>query len=172
MTSVYRHFDADGQLLYIGCSINPLQRLESHKQQSDWFDSIATVTIENYRTHSEALAIEASAILGEQPLYNKVHKKKRKVRTSKIEAKPAYVPTEKDIESMRQALVWGYIHRALSIPELRKFARSDRTEWLKENAELYKMAETFAAQFKGNYFKGFDALSFCDNETAQGSADG
>ena len=39
---MYRHFGADGSLLYIGISLNALNRLRQH-QSSRWFDKIARV---------------------------------------------------------------------------------------------------------------------------------
>jgi excinuclease UvrABC nuclease subunit len=68
---VYRHFDGDGRLLYVGCSLNPIMRLQQHRR-SCWFDQIARVDIERHATRREALAAEATAIRLENPKYNSV----------------------------------------------------------------------------------------------------
>lgn len=69
-TQLYRHFDANGKLLYIGISLSALHRLAGHKEHSHWFRDIARVEIETYPTRAEALKAERAAILAEQPLYN------------------------------------------------------------------------------------------------------
>lgn len=72
-TSLYRHFDADGVLLYVGISIDHISRLLQHRYGSDWFYDIASVTIEHFDTPEEAVEAENLAIVGEKPVYNKKH---------------------------------------------------------------------------------------------------
>lgn len=69
-TALYRHFDAAGRLLYVGISLNALQRLGQHSYGAAWFDHIATVTIEQHPTRGDALTAEAIAIAKESPLWN------------------------------------------------------------------------------------------------------
>lgn len=73
-TSLYRHFNGEGQLLYVGISLSAIQRLGQHKEHSDWFESITRVTIEQFDTREEALEAERSAIFRERPLHNIQHK--------------------------------------------------------------------------------------------------
>jgi hypothetical protein len=40
---LYRHFAADGSLLYVGISMCAINRLSQHEERSHWFDQIATV---------------------------------------------------------------------------------------------------------------------------------
>jgi len=69
-TKLYRHFDAEGALLYVGVSLNAVVRLAQHKKQSHWFDSIAKITIESFATRDEALEAETKAIQEEKPKHN------------------------------------------------------------------------------------------------------
>lgn len=69
-TSLYRHFDSNGRLLYVGISKNALARLGGHKSDKSWYGEIATVTIETFNSRAEALRCEAAAILNENPKYN------------------------------------------------------------------------------------------------------
>ena len=39
--ALYRHFAADGSLLYVGISLSALNRLGQHKQNAEWFDKIS-----------------------------------------------------------------------------------------------------------------------------------
>lgn len=68
--AVYRHFDGDGRLLYVGCTLNPIQRTIHHSTQAKWFERIAHITIEWFDSSSDALEAERSAIRDEGPLFN------------------------------------------------------------------------------------------------------
>jgi len=67
--SLYRHFDAEGDLLYVGISIAALARLQQHKK-SRWVHKIETVKIELFETRELAVMAEAKAIEEENPAYN------------------------------------------------------------------------------------------------------
>ena len=71
--ALYRHFDKDGVLLYVGISLSAVARLSQHKD-SAWFKEIKKVEIEHYPTRGEALGMEALAIRNENPKYNKVRR--------------------------------------------------------------------------------------------------
>jgi hypothetical protein len=68
-TALYRHFDADGRLLYVGISMRPFQRLYNH-DRSHWSQDIATVRIEWFYSRKEALQAELRAITTENPAHN------------------------------------------------------------------------------------------------------
>jgi hypothetical protein len=46
MEHLYRHFDKDGTLLYVGISLSAINRLGQHKDNAHWFSSIKRVEIE------------------------------------------------------------------------------------------------------------------------------
>ena len=69
---LYRHFDAAGDLLYVGISLSAVGRLAQHRSSADWFDQIAKIEIEQFETRDLALAAEAAAINAERPKYNRV----------------------------------------------------------------------------------------------------
>lgn len=100
-SSLYRHFDASGNLLYVGASRNPFARNVQHLCASDWKDEIAVIKIEPI---SDWLLFEAekAAILKEQPLHNVVCKnspKPKKIRppyVSKIDISPFDSWSEKE----------------------------------------------------------------------------
>lgn len=72
-TDLYRHFDSNGNLLYVGISLSTLNRLGQHKDNSHWFNSISNITIEKFNNRDKALIAERDAIINEKPLYNKVY---------------------------------------------------------------------------------------------------
>ena len=69
---LYRHFDTDGKLLYVGISINAaMSRLATHRTNSEWFDQIAAVSIERFDSKEKALGAERLAIKSERPAFNR-----------------------------------------------------------------------------------------------------
>lgn len=72
---LYRHFDADDRLLYVGVSLSTVHRLGQHKDHSHWFEKITKITIERFDSREESLDAETAAIQFERPLYNIVHRK-------------------------------------------------------------------------------------------------
>lgn len=69
---VYRLFDKDDNLLYIGCSINLFNRLLAHVSPSGWRwgQLVARWEYEVYPDHESALHAEKLAILAENPPHN------------------------------------------------------------------------------------------------------
>lgn len=70
MPYLYRHFDKDGALLYVGMSTHAMRRLGQHEYGSSWFVSIATVKIERFETRAETIFAERQAIKNERPIHN------------------------------------------------------------------------------------------------------
>ena len=72
-TAIYRHYDKDGVLLYVGLSLNPIKRLGQHRIHSLWFYSIARMEIEWAKTREAAAEKEYRAVRRERPLFNTVY---------------------------------------------------------------------------------------------------
>jgi hypothetical protein len=69
-TELYRHYDDEGKLLYVGISLSTVSRLIDHKE-SPWFGRISHIKIERFPTRKAALIAEQIAITMEGPEYNK-----------------------------------------------------------------------------------------------------
>lgn len=70
---VYRHYDGDGRLLYVGCTVDPKTRQLGHQQSSWWFNQSAKVRMTIYPNRLHALRVEREAILHERPIWNVRH---------------------------------------------------------------------------------------------------
>ena len=70
-TTLYRYFDGDGHLLYVGITKNQFDRFAQHSKNSVWFSQIATATFEHFESRDQALIAETRAIGTELPKYNK-----------------------------------------------------------------------------------------------------
>lgn len=66
---VYRCYDADGRLIYIGCTNNPAVRLAAHRK-TWWGYQIAAVRNLVFSDRTTALAAERKAIAEERPRWN------------------------------------------------------------------------------------------------------
>jgi hypothetical protein len=73
-TALYRHFDGEGRLLYVGISLSPTYRLSQHRVSSSWFVRISRISVEWFHNRDTALEAERRAIKAEKPEYNIVHK--------------------------------------------------------------------------------------------------
>jgi predicted GIY-YIG superfamily endonuclease len=70
---LYRHFNASGELLYVGISLNSVARLAQHRDRSAWFGEIVRIEIEAFETKEAAIQAEIIAIWKERPKYNIRH---------------------------------------------------------------------------------------------------
>ncbi len=69
-TTLYRYFDSEGQLLYVGITGDNTKRQSQHRRNSFWFGKIASATFEHFDTRAEADSAETLAIKNEKPLHN------------------------------------------------------------------------------------------------------
>ena len=67
---LYRLFDFDGNLLYVGTSYDSKRRLRQHRTRKHWFEQVARVETESFPTKEAASAAEVAAIRAEGPKYN------------------------------------------------------------------------------------------------------
>lgn len=69
-TTLYRLYNADGGLLYVGIAGNPGRRFEQHRQDKPWWGSVANIRLEHFPTRDAASEAELKAIRTERPAYN------------------------------------------------------------------------------------------------------
>jgi hypothetical protein len=69
-TTLYRTYDADGRLLYVGISDGVFLRLGAHTEHSQWAAHAATITLQRYDDRQTAAAAELLAIRDEDPVWN------------------------------------------------------------------------------------------------------
>lgn len=67
---VYEIYSWDGDLLYVGKTMNPLQRLGMHAATQPWAAEIGSVKYTPYESEDDALDAEAWAIAALRPIFN------------------------------------------------------------------------------------------------------
>jgi len=70
---LYRWWDASGNLLYVGKSIQLFGRIEQHRRNSKFFDDATSMTMERYPDEISLGIAEIEAIRTERPPYNVAH---------------------------------------------------------------------------------------------------
>lgn len=70
---LYRHYDARGDLLYVGMSLSVMSRQFSHFKNAVWANSIYQIIIEPFSTRDELVEAEKLAIQIEFPKFNISH---------------------------------------------------------------------------------------------------
>ena len=124
-TTLYRAYDENDVLLYVGISDMPMVRLESHSFASRWVGFAARVTFERLATRELAAAAEVTAIREEKPVFN--------IRESTDTARAAedqYIQTHLDQDALLiynerkrraapQPTVAEFVEESLSRPKVR-----------------------------------------------------
>jgi predicted GIY-YIG superfamily endonuclease len=72
-TAVYRFFDADDRLLYVGITHDTRTRWAWHKGNAAWWASQRRVVVAWHDSRDDALAEEYRAIRAEAPIWNRSH---------------------------------------------------------------------------------------------------
>lgn len=71
---VYRAFNGAGDLLYVGSTVLPGERMRNHYLNSRWWFAAKRITFTAYATEAEARGAEVVAIRCEHPRWN-IHKR-------------------------------------------------------------------------------------------------
>lgn len=72
-TTLYRAYNSDGVLLYVGIARNWGRRWEQHSERSTFFLATTRLELEHFPTRDAALAAERAAIKTERPIHNVKH---------------------------------------------------------------------------------------------------
>lgn len=87
--AVYRMFDGEGHLLYVGMT-GHARRFDDHGVKR-WFPAVATITLEWHSTEASARVAERRIIETEHPRYNLACTPRNRSRVIRRTASPSYV---------------------------------------------------------------------------------
>lgn len=108
-TCVYRLYDADNRLLYIGMSRDPKRRWAQHQaQRKPWWPDVVSRQVVWFPTRVIAEVVEREAIKEEHPLHN-VKDGYAKPRKPKVHAGPLGIQIQLD---------WVMRQRGMTLTEL------------------------------------------------------
>lgn len=101
-TYLYRHFNKNNDLLYVGISYSVLNRTRNHSVCAHWFDQIDNIKIESFPSRADAIKAETTAIQNENPLFNIAQSSFAAERLSSRKEKTVFegITISKDIQSL------------------------------------------------------------------------
>ena len=70
-TGVYKMYDNDHNLLYVGMTASLLSRMSDHVKQKEWFTDVRNISFTWYPTRYQAEIAEKTSIRWDNPKYNK-----------------------------------------------------------------------------------------------------
>jgi len=85
-TILYRYYDVEDSLLYVGITNNQHKRFKQHQDKS-WLTQIARATFEHYSNREDAEEAEVLAITKELPKYNVTYHPTNSLRATKFTIK-------------------------------------------------------------------------------------
>jgi len=158
--SLYRHFDKDGKLLYVGVSLNVVNRLAQHKNASKWYSEIAKIDIEQFATREAALEAEKNAVIKENPIHN-IIRFKPNTYTTKISASRA------DLD--QQITRFDPVYTPQQVALLFQVPITKVTSWLAQKKLGYIVIGTKSTRYGQKDIvrvTGWDLLTFLEFERA------
>lgn len=69
-TTLYRLYDCDEQLLYVGISTDFGQRFDEHRAEKAWWSEVTSVRLHHFDDRPSATRAERQAIASEAPRHN------------------------------------------------------------------------------------------------------
>lgn len=84
-TDLYRWYDVDGVLLYVGITVDRERRERDHARGSMWSEFAVTSKVETLPSRVEAERAERSAVHNERPIFNRKHNDTPEARAALVD---------------------------------------------------------------------------------------
>lgn len=129
--SLYRFYDADDRLLYVGITSRVPSRLSQHARDKEWFPYVARASFEHYQHRDDAALAEKKTIKRERPLYNLAHVPDDILRPGEVELEDVASHLRVDPDVVNRWAAFGRIpHRRCKDGTL-VFHRQKIDAWLR-----------------------------------------
>lgn len=100
---LYRLFDEDGQLLYVGRTNDLRRRFDRHSRAQTWWPTVARSEVETFPDFTSLCAAEKDAIITDRPLHNVIYNG-RAVVSHDGEPAPAYLTISDRVTTVANVL--------------------------------------------------------------------
>ena len=171
---LYRHFDEDGVLLYIGISLSSMHRLSQHQNASAWYGDIANMTIEKFDSREEVLIAEKNAIIEEKPKHNIKHNMQKPISKNDIERELRYENSR--IELLQNIVTFNISYTLQEVSHVLKIGLPKIKHFT--NIGILGsiiIGETYNEKFKKTYMRrivtGWQLIDFIEHLEAGGEDD-
>lgn len=111
---LYRWWDEEGTLLYVGKSVSLFSRIASHRTSSPFFSNAAMMTLERFENADELSEAEVKAIRTEHPAYNVAHSIRGGSPKKVVVADPNSLTSSHWADVKSSEIRWGTIIRLLN----------------------------------------------------------
>ena len=138
--AVYVFSDTDDRVLYVGKTLNPLERFGRHCKDKDWFAEIAYWEIEYCADENDALNREAELIKELQPIYNKAKNSRNRQCSQKTKRYWKSVTTQDVIRQVKQEMGMSSLDSYMSLPI------TDLQHFVKRRDELLDLRQVVLMQ--------------------------
>jgi excinuclease UvrABC nuclease subunit len=132
---LYRHFDCNGTLLYVGISLNAINRTYAHIKTCEWTELIANISVHPYSTREDALEAEKIAIANEKPQFNIYHNGQRCVKEKKQKEKHVKIEKPEQVYSSLGAAI-KFFGSKYKIAKLLNIQASSVGRWKKNQIPM------------------------------------
>lgn len=123
---LYRFYDKEEILLYVGKTFNLKTRVANHERGKDWWQYVANMTIEEFSSDKDLIEAEKKAIVEESPIYNVQYNHREDDIANDVEIGSALIEKVKQVD---------YSERQLSR------SKDELSEILKIAAQSYTITE-------------------------------
>jgi hypothetical protein len=103
--TLYRFYDKDDTLLYVGVTNTWYQRFHQHERQAGWFSKVSHATFEPYESREAVEAAELIAIKTENPVFNKASNPAYEVGVNHFARLKTWTQTDSHPDSIHDSLV-------------------------------------------------------------------
>lgn len=91
--ALYRFYDADRALLYVGISCNLPNRWDWHRCRTTWYSTARFVAVSFYPERRDALRAESATIRAQSPAFNVLRPKTHRSRKHRTDDSQFAAPT-------------------------------------------------------------------------------
>ena len=145
---LYRAFDANEKLLYVGQSTSVIGRLKEHIKSSEWSGFVDNITLQRFTNERQLFRAEMKAIKEEKPMYNKTHNRRYRQQIVELRLKITQLKEELRREKNRVAFrEAGCIVYEDAFNFIGKLPLSDE---LRKSFELWKKMGTWSWIYKND----------------------
>lgn len=123
--ALYRFWDADGTLLYIGITLKPSSRWKHHAKNKPWWHEVAVITVEAFPNREAVEEAEREAIRIQRPKYNVVHN-----------GGPGPFPAVHDMDSDTASIAADFFRAKANLKDPLGPLRPEQAQWVADMLAL------------------------------------
>lgn len=150
-TALYRLYDAEGSLLYIGITYDLSKRWTSHSYEKTWWHLVTRKEHQWFEDRTQAEEAEKAAVAAEHPRYDATH---RLGAGAKKYPRVDYSDPEEEIvlEQIRSDILAGSFPEGRSLPRRAALAERYRTSIRCVGSALYALEREFVLESSGHRY--------------------